>query len=966
MENNVFEELYKGFAKVDITKNKITNMYSHRNSENGNFYIDGNNLYPSINILDEDNKEYYEQFFDFNIEELSKASKEDIEITPAKISGKTIEKGSIKVKIKEEVIEETPVEGMGEVPKVEANEELEKLRKEALDTLERLEKKTPEFETEVKERIEFFYKRQDQESLKTEIANLNNYIEFDKTAAKRIEEYKNKDTEKKADEVDEKLEETRKRCLDILNSMEDFPEKQETIDKIMNTTDINFIEEEIKRFQIIVKGENKLKELREEIPIETNTKDNIIVEEVADSTKEEKKVETKVETVEVKNDISFDYYGKTEIENIQKELMNNITDLKYSFIEQKKKTEQKKQKLEEIFNPMPPLDPKRAETNKKVEEERYRLNRINNLLNSDNFKALLEIENTINSITIEHNKETKKYHVTSKVNPYELAQRTAGILNAISSEVNSKDLGNKVFVNNITNKIQQINNNMKALYSKFGYTEIYFDIKTKYDKINYLNNQIKHWKDLEKIHGKSYEREINEALYEIEVIKNTIKSLIDNLPEEEKAKLTNIEEIRNIIEEIDNVNKEPEIKDTPEETENNSEDSEAEKEYNDREELINIIKGIVGTISLEEPEEITNKKLDEIEKYLVKLNKLDQLEFEEKYKNATTDEEKQQLINERENQIESYRGLFKHENKEIENLLGARFNPLIDKFKNEIVKDKDKTDDIPDDTPEIPEDEPEQEKDIPKKGKLKVIAKKALKWMKEHKLATVAIGLALTTALLFAIPTTHMMINSALWNVGAKLGWSAGTLGKLHSINLGLSKAVAGGAYAFEGMSGAYTLGGAVGAQALYGAGAANLVGAIAGLTGLGAIGTFGATIVNKIKNWKKKKNKEKETPIEEPKKENEEIIDIVDNKAKEKELDLEKEKSTNNVEEKTAEKSTPLTKEQIAEMIKAEVEKAVAAKNQEIANLTAENAALREEIEKLKAQGLQPEEIEEENVMKK
>lgn len=221
--------------------------------------------------------------------------------------------------------------------------------------------------------------------------------------------------------------------------------------------------------------------------------------------------------------------------------------------------------------------------------------------------------------------------------------------------------------------------------------------------------------------------------------------------------------------------------------------------------------------------------------------------------------------------------------------------------------------------------------------------------MKEHKLAIVAIGLAITTAL-FVIPTTHMMINSALWSVGTKLGWNASTLGKLHSINLGLSKSVASGAYAFEEISGAYTLGGTVGAQALYGAGAANLVAAITGLVGLGTVGTFGASIINKIKNRNKKKEEpQQEIPTEKPIEEEVEVIEETKDKEKEKEVENEK--------------STPLTKEQIAEMIKSEIEKAVAQKNEEISKLTVENQNLREQIEMLKQQGLSTEELEEEQV---
>ena len=688
-----------------------------------------------------------------------------------------------------------------------------------------------------------------------------------------------------------------------------------------------------------------------EIPIIEEEPKEEKIDEVSEVEEEiEKKEDVKIEKEFDKKDISFDYYGKTEVDNIQKELMNNITDLKYSFIEQQKITEQKKEKLEEIFNPMPPLDPEWAKTNKMLEDERFRLNRINNLLNSDNFKELLNIENTINSIKIEHNKETKRYHVVSNVNPYELAQKTSKVLSKLQDDVNTQDLGDSNFTKSVREKMQTINNNMKKLYAKFGYTDLYFDIKTKYDKINYLRNQINHWKELEKIQGKSYEKEINEALYEIEVIKNTIKSLIDNLPEEEKDKITSIDEIKEIIDDLEEKKEEPtEEIDTPEEN---------EEIYNDRDSIIETIKGIVSTVNLEEPEEKLNKKLEEIEKYLIKLNKLDQKVFEEKYNNAKTDEEKEELIKDRENQVESYRDLLKHDDKDVEKLLSDRFNPLIDDFKNNIIKEKEKTDDKPIEKTE------ETKEEIPKKGRVKVVAKKALKWMKEHKLATIAIGLALTTAIMFAIPATHMMINSALWNVGSKLGWSAATLGKLHSTNLGLSKLVAGGAYMFESMSGAYTLGGVAGASALYGTGAANLVGALTGLTALGTIGTFGASIINKIKNRKKKKEEEpKEVPVEEVKEEKEEVVE--DTKSKDKELEKENEKSTTVENDKEETKSTPLTKEQIAEMIKAEVEKAVAQKNAEISKLTAENEMLRAEIDMLKKQGLQQKELEEENIMK-
>ena len=768
------------------------------------------------------------------------------------------------------------------------------------------------------------------EKVKKQILDLNNENSLINVLSKQKGTLKQKHAETLISQIDTL----------ITKCKEEIEKNNTKVEEMYNDYSINGGEV---KMDLNIKEEPK----KVEIPIvEEEPKEEKVEETEIKSVKEDVKIEKEFD----KKDISFDYYGKTEVENIQKELMNNITDLKYSFIEQQKITEQKKEKLEEIFNPMPPLDPEWAKTNKMLEDERFRLNRINNLLNSDNFKELLNIENTINSIKIEHNKETKRYHVVSNVNPYELAQKTSKVLSKLQDDVNTQDLGDSNFTKSVREKMQTINNNMKKLYAKFGYTDLYFDIKTKYDKINYLRNQINHWKELEKIQGKSYEKEINEALYEIEVIKNTIKSLIDNLPEEEKDKITSIDEIKEIIDDLEEKKEEP--------TEEIDAPKENEEIYNDRDSIIETINGIVSTVNLEEPEEKLNKKLEEIEKYLIKLNKLDQKVFEEKYNNAKTEEEKEQLIKDRENQVESYRGLLKHEDKEVEKLLSDRFNPLIDDFKNNIIKDKEKTEDKPIETPV------EQKEEIPKKGRVKVVAKKALKWMKEHKLATIAIGLALTTAIMFAIPATHMMINSALWNVGSKLGWSAATLGKLHSTNLGLSKLVAGGAYMFESMSGAYTLGGVAGASALYGTGAANLVGALTGLTALGTIGTFGASIINKIKNRKKKKEEEpKEVPVEEVKEEKEEVVE--DTKSKDKELEKENEKSTTVENDKEETKSTPLSKEQIAEMIKTEVEKAVAQKNAEISKLTAENEMLRAEIDMLKKQGLQQKELEEENIMK-
>ena len=144
------------------------------------------------------------------------------------------------------------------------------------------------------------------------------------------------------------------------------------------------------------------------------------------------------------------------------------------------------------------------------------------------------------------------------------------------------------------------------------------------------------------------------------------------------------------------------------------------------------------------------------------------------------------------------------------------------------------------------------------KRKIKVIAKKTLKWMKEHKMATIGLGLALGTVVLYAtMPGVQMMINSCLWNVGKSLGWSSGTLNSLHNTNLGLSTVVGGGKYAFESGTGLYTLGGKVGAAPLYTKGTAHLVSTLMGLGAIGGTAGIIATVKDRIQNWKNRKKPE-------------------------------------------------------------------------------------------------------------
>ena len=256
----------------------------------------------------------------------------------------------------------------------------------------------------------------------------------------------------------------------------------------------------------------------------------------------------------------------------------------------------------------------------------------------------------------------------------------------------------------------------------------------------------------------------------------------------------------------------------------------------------------------------------------------------------------------------------------------------------------------------------------PKKSRLKVKAKKALNWMKRHKLICFAIGLALTSTL-WLLPPTHMMINSALWNccnsiknlfgeeMCQRLGYDNSFLNRLNGINKGLSEIVKGGKYTFEANSGLYTLGGAEGAEALYSAVKANLVSALSLIPAVGGIGFLGSYIKDKIKgeNKENKKEPKKEGIVDKVKEKGTNII----GKGKEKINDI-KNKFTNDndtIEEKDNEKEqedikNTLSKEQIAEMIKEEVEKQREKDKMTIEQLQKENQYYKQLINNLHNSG--------------
>ncbi len=315
-------------------------------------------------------------------------------------------------------------------------------------------------------------------------------------------------------------------------------------------------------------------------------------------------------------------------------------------------------------------------------------------------------------------------------------------------------------------------------------------------------------------------------------------------------------------------------------------------------------------------------------------------------------EERKKELEERKNNIKTYYECLE-EIKQLNNI-----DKHSEEYKNRFDKLNEKIAALPNELQEELKEyfklDKKVEKDPePKKKKgLKVKAKRALNWIKEHKLTAIAIGLALLVTTYLTM-SSLMVINSGLWGL---LGGKGAICSALHGINSGLSKVVGFGQYNFAD-NGLYLNGAG---QALYETTAPKLIEA---LTLLGGSGLAYKKIANKIKSIankkenpennidSKKSHKEEENKLEnDKKKEKSAIIDVIKEKGstiissgKEK-INQIKDKYINESEspyvgeDKTVENdkkdTTNLTKEQIAEMIKEEVEKQREEDNKKIEEL--------------------------------
>ncbi len=213
---------------------------------------------------------------------------------------------------------------------------------------------------------------------------------------------------------------------------------------------------------------------------------------------------------------------------------------------------------------------------------------------------------------------------------------------------------------------------------------------------------------------------------------------------------------------------------------------------------------------------------------------------------------------------------------------------LRDIYGNEVDENTNNKEDKNEKNEELIEEPP-----IKKRNKVKSMIKNTKNWAKEHPvLATIAVGLAVTLGSQLAL-SGLMMVNSTLWSV---LGGTGPACSALHSVNMALSKIVGFGAFKFT-EAGTYTLAGKTGALALYSGVGANLTTAALSLGGIGKL------IANK---FKKKEQKE------------------------------------------ATKENTTLTREQIAELVKQEVEKATQDLVKENKALKAENALYKQQIEEL------------------
>ena len=211
----------------------------------------------------------------------------------------------------------------------------------------------------------------------------------------------------------------------------------------------------------------------------------------------------------------------------------------------------------------------------------------------------------------------------------------------------------------------------------------------------------------------------------------------------------------------------------------------------------------------------------------------------------------------------------------------AFYNQIPEEYRNKINKEKIETETkdhngpSKDDSIVTPSGNgmPEKEEKQKPKKRFKVIASKALNWMKEHKLLTTLIVIAaICVALQFSpIALGVMQVNSSLWH-SAIIAKIPGAQSVLHGVQEMIAAIAGHGSFTYSSYTGLWS----VGKTTLYPHIHSALIN---GLVGAGVVGGIGAKVINKLKN-KEKPKKMIEKPVEES------ISNIEDSKEKEQEKD--------------------------------------------------------------------------------
>lgn len=604
-----------------------------------------------------------------------------------------------------------------------------------------------------------------------------------------------------------------------------------------------------------------------------------------------------------------------------------------------------------------------------------------------------DLKNEVNNLLTNVNNLPNKQAVLTEITRIMLEQLEVGY-----KEKNIEALRNAINICNLDETLRD------ELTTKLNEVEIF--LKTKKDEMDLMQKNKETELDSSKFFYIEATNKINQLvqtkdLSEVEEIKHYISSVIvneatkddrDRLTQEEAIELnTKLENTVNYIKEnekttLDNDNLKQSIielqnksKNLPSQQATLTElvrliNAQLDNEYNSKN-FIEIRTAINNCILSDEYKKQLHEKLNKVENYLTQ-NTNENTNNEELESLIAKRDDLKDTISKRKEETEKYYDALK-DIKEIENDINLG---KIEEGQSKVEGVKTKIALIKDDSlkKELNDylklalgktntKDPEPTPEIPKKGRKKVtFVKKIGNFFEKHpKIKLIALGLALLATTYLALHGL-MVINSALWHI------VPGPIqAVLHGINVGISEITSLGANTYVASTGLHMTGAGT---ALYELSAPTLIQAIAGL---GVSIPFSKSIINKIKNRKKKDKTEEPKPEKEEPTNKPSEPEKTEEKGKELEKEIIEEKTGEKKEvEKTTEKDTEIEKTTLEEMksvietmnsqnkaLEGQLDLSQQEKNtlkSENNNLKLENDDLKSRLEKLeeilKANGLYPE----------